>query len=113
MPIVTVVETPEFQRRASQLLTDEERHAVIDYIARNPAAGISIGSGVRKVRFGRSGSGKSGGYRTIHFFASEEALPVFLLTVYAKTEKANLTPKESADIRKLVRQLADAYRKSP
>lgn len=112
MPIVTVVETPEFQRRASQLLTDEERHAVIDYIARNPAAGVSIGSGVRKVRFGRPGSGKSGGYRTIHFFASDETLPVFLLTVFAKNEKANLAPKEAAAIRKLVGQLADAYRKS-
>ncbi len=113
MPFVTVVETPEFQRRATQLMTDEERHAVIDYVARNPGAGVSLGSGVRKVRFGRSGSGKSGGYRTIHFFLADETVPVFLLTVFAKNEKANLTSKEVTSIRKLAGQLVDAYRRSP
>jgi phosphoribosylformimino-5-aminoimidazole carboxamide ribonucleotide (ProFAR) isomerase len=48
MSIVTVAETPEFQRRARALMSDEERMALIDFIARNPTAGVSIGGGIRK-----------------------------------------------------------------
>ena len=55
---VTVVETPEFQRRAGAIMDETERHALIDFIARHPMAGIGIGGGVRKVRFARPGGGK-------------------------------------------------------
>ena len=32
-----------------------------------------------------------GGYRVVHFFDREEGTPAFLITVFAKNEKANLT----------------------
>jgi hypothetical protein len=47
-------------------MTDDERVALVDYIAANPEAVVSLGGGLRKVRIPREGSGKSGGYRTIH-----------------------------------------------
>ena len=75
MTIVTVVETPEFQRRARSLMSEAERLALIDFVARNPATGVSIGGGVRKFRFAREGAGKSGGYRVIHI-ASHFALDI-------------------------------------
>lgn len=110
MTIVTVAETPEFQRRARGNMSDEERMALIDFIARNPTAGVSLGGGVRKVRFAREGGGKSGGYRVIHFFSGGDDMPVFLITVFAKNEKANLTRAETETIKSLGKLLAASYR---
>jgi hypothetical protein len=107
--IVTVVETPEFQRRAGAIMDEEERHALIDFIARNPMAGVAIGGGVYKARFARPGGGKSGGYRVIHFFGGDGAMPIFLLTVFAKNEKANLSKSETDAVRKLGKMLLESY----
>ena len=86
----SVVETPEFIRRAKTAgMTDAERSAVVDMLASDPEAGVSLGGGLRKVRVARQGGGKSGGYRVLHFYR-EEGLPVFLLTVFAKNEQANI-----------------------
>lgn len=110
MTIVTVVETPEFQRRARTRMNEVERLALIDFIARNPGAGVSIGGGVRKVRFARDGGGKSGGYRVIHFFGGDDDMPIFLITIFAKNEKANLTRTETEMVKALGKLLADNYR---
>ncbi len=91
----TVVELPEFQRRAKAVMSDSEREAAIVWIAGNPDAGVSLGGGLRKVRIPREGSGKSGGFRTIYVFGGRH-MPIFLITVFAKNEKANLTAKERA-----------------
>jgi len=112
MGIVTVVETPEFQRRARSLMSDVERLALIDFVARNPMTGVSIGGGVRKFRFAREGGGKSGGYRVIHFFSPEDGLPIFLITVFAKNEKANLSARETEMVKQLGEALAAGYRRT-
>jgi hypothetical protein len=91
----TVVELPEFQRRAKAVMSDSEREAAILWIAGNPDAGVSLGGGLRKVRIPREGGGKSGGFRTIYVFGGRH-MPVFLITVFAKNEKANLTTNEQA-----------------
>jgi len=51
-PLVTVVETPEFIRRVEELLGDDEREALIGFLAANPTAGDLIPGtgGVRKLR---------------------------------------------------------------
>lgn len=110
MTLITVVETPEFQRRARSIMTDAERMALIDHVARNPLAGISIGGGVRKFRFARERAGKSDGFRVIHFYTEDEAVPIFLITVFAKNEKANLTRAETETVKSLGKMLADSYR---
>ena len=48
---------------------------------------------VGKLRWAAKGKGKSGAVRVIYYFHSE-AFPVFLLSVYAKKQKANLTKAE-------------------
>jgi len=110
MAIVTVVETPEFQRRARSLMSEAERLALIDFVARNPGTGVSIGGGVRKFRFAREGGGKSGGFRVIHFFNADDGTPIFLITVFAKNEKANLTSAEAEAVRSLGELLSASYR---
>ena len=49
--------------------------------------------GARKFRFARQGSGKSGGYRVVTYFAGV-GVPAFLLTLFPKNMKTNLTPAE-------------------
>jgi hypothetical protein len=66
--------------------------------------------GVRKLRWAAQGNGKSGGVRVIYYFHNE-AFPVFLLTVYAKNQKANLTKAERNDLKALVSMLVKNYRK--
>ena len=87
------MELPEFLRRAKGILSDDERAALVDYIAANPEAGVSLGGGLRKVRISRAGGGKSGGYRTIYVFGGTH-MPIFLVTVFAKNEKGNLSRAE-------------------
>ena len=104
----TVVELPEFLRRAKAIMSDEDRAALVDFIATNPEAGISLGGGLRKMRIAREGGGKSGGYRTINVFGGAH-MPIFLITVFAKNEKNNLTPTEQAAAVALSKQLLGAY----
>jgi len=105
----TIIETPEFIKRASAVgMSDEDRMDVIDQLAENPEAGISLGGGLRKVRIARRGSGKSGGYRVLHFYRAPD-LPLFLLTVFAKNEQANISRSEKADLIKLCDLIAETY----
>ena len=92
-----VVELPEFLRRAKAIMSDEDRAALVNYIAANPETGISLGGGLRKVRIAREGGGKSGGYRTIYVFGGVQ-IPIFLVTVFAKNEKDNLTKAKQAEL---------------
>jgi len=104
----TVVELPEFLRRAKAIMTESERLGLVTYIAANPEAGVSLGSGLRKVRIPRAGGGKSGGYRTIYVFGGTQ-MPIFLVTVFAKNEKDNLSKTEQAAAIQLSKILFDTY----
>jgi hypothetical protein len=100
--LITVAEMPEYIRRATKLLSQAERNDVVDYVAATPKAGdlIQGTGGVRKLRWARSGRGKSGGVRVIYYFHSE-ALPLYLLTVFGKGEKADLSQAERNELAKL------------
>ncbi len=104
----TVVELAEFQRRAKAIMSDQEREAAINYIAASPEAGVSLGGGLRKVRIPRVGGGKSGGFRTIYVFGGAH-MPMFLLTVFAKNEKANLSKTEQAMAVEMSKMLIAKY----
>lgn len=96
----TVIETPTFQKQAEKPWSADERLAFIDWIAENPLSGDVIpgADGARKVRWGRAGSGKTGGARVIYFNLTEQEA-VLLVAVYAKAERANMLP---AEIKKVV-----------
>ena len=65
----TIIETPTFQKHAADIWQDDELEAFIAWIAENPLAGDVIpgASGLRKVRWSRSGMGKRGGARVIYY----------------------------------------------
>jgi hypothetical protein len=104
----TVVELPEFQKRAKAIMSELERESAINFIAANPEAGVSLGGGLRKVRIPREGGGKSGGYRTIYVFGGAH-MPIFLITVFAKNQKANLSKTEQAAAVEMSRALVAKY----
>ncbi len=60
--------------------------------------------GFRKVRFARQGRGKSAGARVIYIYRNDK-FPVFLITVFAKNRKANLTKAERNALAKRAGQL--------
>jgi hypothetical protein len=66
--------------------------------------------GVRKLRWSRGGRGKSGGVRVIYYFHSD-ALPLYLLTLFAKNERANLSKAERNELADLVGLLVAAWHK--
>jgi hypothetical protein len=110
--VQTVVETPAFLSDARSLaLPDAERLAIVTWIAAHPAAGdlIEGTGGARKVRFPGKGKGKSGGYRVITFFTGTD-IPVFLLNIFAKNEKADLLPNERRVLKAVLGDIVKAYR---
>ncbi|USX20995.1 type II toxin-antitoxin system RelE/ParE family toxin [Oxalobacteraceae bacterium OTU3REALA1] len=98
----TVVETPMFQSRWPLYWSEEERGDFASFIAAHPNAGTVVPAtgGVRKVRWRRMGSGKSGGVRVIYFTRSA-AGEIVLLTLYAKADTANLSTAILKEIRRV------------
>ncbi len=86
---------PSFHRRC----------AFAAYIAEHPTAGnvVPESGGIRKVRWGRAGSGKSGGVRVIYFTRNAEG-EVVLLTLYAKAKTDNLTGPQLKEIRRVLEE---------
>ena len=108
----TVARLHSFDRAASDAgLSEGEVDALINFLAENPDAGDEMAGtgGCRKLRWAGRGKGKSGGYRTITFY-SGDIVPVFLITVFSKGEKSNLTAKESGKLKVLTKQIALEYR---
>ena len=97
----TVVETILFQRQWPMYWTEEELATFATYIAKYPDAGdvVPDSGGIRKLRWGRAGSGKSGGVRVIYFMRTM-AQEVVLLTLYAKSKTDNITGAKLKEIRR-------------
>lgn len=107
----TVVETPQYLRDAKRIgLSARERQSIVECLARNPQKGdvIQGTGGARKIRFAAGGKGTSGGRRVITFYSGAE-LPVFLLGIFSKNEKIDLTAGERNALKGLLSQLAEAY----
>ena len=104
----TVVELDTFLKRAKAIMSDAEREDIVTFLAANPQAGTHLGGGLRKVRIARIGGGKSGGYRTLYVFGGVH-MPLFLVTVFAKNEKDNLTKSEQAVAVELSKRLIETY----
>jgi hypothetical protein len=66
--------------------------------------------GARKLRWRAKGRGKRGGVRVIYYYHNE-SLPLFLLNVFAKNEKPNLTKAERNEMKTLLPRLIAGYRK--
>ena len=94
-------------------ITDGELREMVKRLEMGQAD-ADLGGGVYKIRFARPGEGKSGGYRVIVFFRSEER--TFYQYAYAKSSRGNITQKELRSYKRMAKinfamsdsELADA-----
>lgn len=103
--MLTVVETPLFQKQWPHYWSEDERGKFAAYVSETPDAGDVVpgSGGIRKVRWSRAGSGKSGGVRVIYFVRIAEG-EVVLLTLYAKSKTDNLTAAKLKEIRRALEE---------
>lgn len=99
----TVIETDIFQKHISNIWTEEERLEFVSWIANNPLAGdvVPRAGGVRKVRWKRSGMGKSGGIRVIYYNMLDDG-EIWLLIAYTKSKFDNLPPNVLLKLKELI-----------
>lgn len=101
MPLVKM--TARYADHVARLLPEFEQGAVIKYVAANPEAGDLVAGtgGVRKLRWSMPGQGKRGGARVLHLFLRHRDTS-WLLDVYAKRDKADLSPSDVKALHALV-----------
>ena len=101
--MLTVFESPIFQKLWPRYWYEDERAEFASFIALNPEAGAVIrgSGGIRKVRWSREGAGKSGGVRIV-YLVRNQAGELYLLTLYAKSESENIAPTTLKEIRRVL-----------
>uniref|UniRef100_UPI00333F2FFB addiction module toxin RelE n=1 Tax=Castellaniella defragrans TaxID=75697 RepID=UPI00333F2FFB len=106
-----IVELPSYIRLAERLFTEKERQDLIDHLAECPKSGaIMEGTGgVRKLRWGRGSQGKRGGARVIYYY-HDDIMPLYLLALFAKSDKESLSKAERNDLADLVGVLVGIWK---
>ena len=108
-----VVETPPYLADAKAAgLTEAEREVIVDFLASHPRAGDEMRGtgGARKIRFPGRGKGKSGGYRVVTFYSGID-IPVFLMAIFSKGQKTDLTQDERNRLKQKLQTFVENYRK--
>ena len=100
------IETSTFTRLLPRHLDDDGYAALQAFLSVHPEAGDVIRGtgGVRKIRWTMPGTGKRGGSRVIYYWLAKED-HIYLLTVYAKGTKDDLTATEREEWRKAVKAI--------
>lgn len=99
---------PKFEKNLKKLAkkyasVKSEYAALVNSLKENPQQGTPIGHDCYKIRLSiaSKGKGKSGGARVItHFYVSHDT--VFLLSIYDKSEKENISDKQIKALLKLI-----------
>lgn len=98
---------PEFEKQWKKIgLTDDDLQRLQKELLRDPKAGdvVQGAGGLRKIRFAFEHRGKSGSSRVAYIdFAYYEK--IYLINVYSKNEKENLSKSERNDIKKVIETL--------
>ena len=107
----TVAELPSFITESEKLLTELEHQALVAHLSEFPKSGaIMRGTGgVRKLRWSRQNTGKSGGVRVVYYY-HDKRIPLYLLTMFGKGDKENLSRLERNELAKLTQTLVKAWR---
>ncbi len=108
--LVTIVETSFFIKESLKLISEEDANDLKSFLASNPEAGDLIPGlrGIRKLRWQANQKGKRGGARVIYFFHNED-IPLFLLDIYTKSKKDDLSSSDKKTLNNLVDDLLKTY----
>jgi mRNA-degrading endonuclease RelE of RelBE toxin-antitoxin system len=103
-----ILPLPPFDRQLKRLCKKypslkEEYFELIESLEENPEQGTNLGNKCFKIRLSiaSKGKGKSGGARVITNFIIADQI-VYLLSIYDKSEKENLTDKELKELIQLI-----------
>jgi hypothetical protein len=110
--MITIAETAAYLRDANMHLSDAERMELLVFLSKHPTRGVLVAgaNGLRKLRWAKAGAGKSGGVRVVYYFHNE-SIPLYILALFAKNERANLSAAERETLGKLIDQLVAAHAK--
>lgn len=103
---IEFIETPIFTKYVTDLMSDEEYRGLQNELMEFPARGnlIKGGGGIRKLRYGLRGKGKSGGARVIYYWVKDDH-QIYMLVVYPKSKKDDLSESEVAILREIVKEI--------
>ncbi|HCY77037.1 MAG TPA: hypothetical protein DHV28_14035 [Ignavibacteriales bacterium] len=98
-----IIETSIFTKNVKNLLSDDEYRLLQNALIKNPEIGkVMKGTGgLRKVRWGIKGKGKSGGIRTIYYWFKANEI-ILMLLIYQKNEQDNLTTAQTKILKNIV-----------
>ncbi len=98
------IESSLFARMVYDYLSEDDYTAFQQFLLEHPDAGdlVKGSGGVRKVRWARSGSGKSGGVR-VCYYTRNTAGQILLLVIYAKSVRDSI----SGAVLKQLKELLD------
>ncbi len=101
-----IVEIPHFSRVIGEYLTDDEYAALQWHLVLRPEAGDTVAGtgGARKIRWSVPQSGKRGGLRVIYYY-KPSLLEIWMLTIYSKTRKKDLTAKDKDTLKQIVLEI--------
>jgi mRNA-degrading endonuclease RelE of RelBE toxin-antitoxin system len=94
-----------FTRLVRRFLTDDEYRLLQAALAIRPQAGAVIRGtgGLRKIRWGSEGRGKSGGLRVIYYSVVDRDT-ILMLYLYDKAEQDDLSPSQARALRKIIEE---------
>lgn len=97
------IETFYYTKNIAAYLSDDEQRELQNHLIEYPDDGdvIKGTGGIRKIRWGAKGKGKSGGIRVIYYWKTARG-HIYLLSVYGKNEASDLTEKEKEQLKKMV-----------
>lgn len=100
-----IIETSVFTRQVLALLPDDDYRKLQAALVNRPGLGAIIrgSGGLRKVRWGLPGRGKSGGVRVIYYWGVSMDILLMLL-VYSKSEHDDLSAAQVKALRKVVEE---------
>lgn len=107
---IEIVQITSFEKQSRKLFSEDGLKGLLMHLALHPESGDVIKGthGVRKLRWGVNNAGKRGGARVIYYFRDLN-MPLYLLAVYSKGQKADLTMKERGLLAELVDELVQRH----
>jgi hypothetical protein len=105
--MIDIIPLGRIERNILKLIDQESYELLKDQLAKNPHKGdVMQGTGgMRKMRVAMEGRGKSGGLRLIYYYVTAQGR-IYLIDVFAKNEKANLTQAERNELKELAKELS-------
>lgn len=98
-----IIETSIFTRLITSLMSDDDYRSLQEALVNRPDLGpvIQGTGGVRKLRWGMEGRGKSGGVRLISYWMTVDE-HIYMLYAYPKSERDDLTMAQKKRLKQVV-----------